>query len=257
MKIKVNRFAAGYLAAFLLCVGCGSLRAQSRTDTLNTLSPKERKQGFQLLFNGTDLGGWRAIGTDKPPAKGWVVENGVLHVLASKEGYAGRGGDIVTVQKFDFFELTFDFRITEGANSGVKYFVMDSIATPGAGLGLEYQILDDEHHPDARLGRDGDRTQGSLYDLIPADKSDPRTRKPIGEWNHGRIVASPDGHIQHWLNGVKVLEYTRGSDRFNDLVAHSKFAGIRGFGKPAVAPILLQDHGNSVYFANIKVRQLK
>jgi hypothetical protein len=255
MKIKVNWFAAACLAA-LMSHG-GSMSAQSRRDTLNTLTPDERAQGFQLLFNGTDLAGWRAIASDRPPGKGWAVENGILHVLPSKEGSPDRGGDIVTVQKFAFFELTFDFRITEGANSGVKYYVMDSAATPKAGLGLEYQILDDEHHPDARLGKDGDRTQGSLYDLIPADKSDPRTRKPIGDWNHGRIVATPDGRVQHWLNGVKVLEYIRGSNRFNDLVAHSKFAGIPGFGKPALAPILLQDHGNSVYFANIKVRSLK
>jgi len=255
MKIKVNRFAAGCLV--LLSFHHGLLSAQSRPDTLNRLSPGEREHGFQLLFNGTDLAGWRAVASEAPPAKGWVVEHGVLHVLPSKEGSPDRGGDIVTVQRFAFFELTFDFKITEGANSGVKYYVMDSAGTPKTGLGLEYQILDDEHHPDAKLGRDGNRTLGSLYDLIPADKSDPRTRKPIGEWNHGRIVATPDGRVQHWLNGIKVLEYTRGSDRFNDLVAHSKFAGIPGFGKPVVAPILLQDHGNSVYFANIKVRQLK
>jgi len=121
---------------------------------------------------------------------------------------------------------------------------------------LEYQILDDERHPDAKLGTEGNRTLSSLYDLIPADKLDARFQKKIGEWNHGKIVVYPNNLVQHWLNGFKVVEYKRGSNIYKVLVAHSKFVKSKNFGLSEKGPILLQDHGDAVFYKNIKIREL-
>jgi hypothetical protein len=228
--------------------------AQSQTAD-NTLSAKEKAAGFTLLFNGKDLTGWRVPLKQTPPEKGWEVVDGTLHVLDSTQG--GKSTDILTMKQYSAFELKFDFKITEGANSGVKYFVAESAQSPKSGVGLEFQILDDEHHADAKLGTEGNRTMGSLYDLIPSIKPKPGLEKKIGEWNHGSIIVYPNNLVQHWLNGLKVVEYERGSGIYKVLVAHSKFAKISGFGLGEKGPILLQDHGNSVFFKNIKIREIK
>jgi len=152
--------------------------------------------------------------------------------------------------------LAFDFKLTEGANSGVKYFVTLSEGNKGSAIGLEYQLLDDVLHPDAKMGRDGNRTLASLYDLIKADKQ-PRFVRKIGEWNQGRILVHPNNKVEHFINGVKVLEYTRGSQEFRDLVAISKYAIWTNFGEAPQGRILLQDHGNEVSFKNIKIKPLK
>ena len=223
---------------------------------INTLSAEEKAQGFKLLFNGKDLTGWRAVLKDVPPEKGWVVESdGSLHVLDSASS-GGRTSDLLTVGQYKSFELKFDFKLTEGANSGVKYFVTESPQSPKAGLGLEYQVLDDERHPDAKLGTEGNRTLASLYDLIPSTKTDPRVHRNIGEWNEGKIVVMPNNIIQHWLNGVKVVEYERGSGIYKVLVAHSKFAKSKDFGLAEKTSILLQQHGDNVFFRNIKIREI-
>ena len=161
----------------------------------------------------------------------------------------------MTEDQYTAFDLTFEFQLTPGANSGVKYFVTLKEQTSGSAIGLEYQILDDDKHPDAKMGRDGNRTLASLYDLITANKS-PRGLKPVGQWNRGRLVVTPDNQVTHYLNGFKVLSYTRGSQEYHDLVAGSKYKDWENFGLAEKGHILLQDHGDKVSFRNIKIKTL-
>jgi len=217
----------------------------------NTLTDREVSDGWQMLFDGTTSTGWRGAHKDAFPEAGWVIENGVLKVLASGGAESKGGGDIVTLNEYGNFHLTFEFKITEGANSGVKYFVTEDYATTGSAIGLEYQILDDQRHPDAKMGRDGNRTVASLYDLIPAAN---KRFNGVGQWNAAQIV-SLNGHVEHWLNGFKVLEYERGSEAYRQLVRESKYKDFAGFGEAEKGHILLQDHGNEVWFRSIKIRQ--
>ena len=223
---------------------------------LNTLSDQEKSQGIKLLFNGKDYTGWRAVHGDKMPKAHWSVQNGEVNVSPSDGSETGN--DIVTNEQYGAFEMTFEFKLTEGANSGVKYFVNEDFDSGGkSGIGLEYQVLDDEKHPDAKLGAAGNRTMASLYDLIPSYKLDKRFQRKIGEWNQGRIVAMPNNTIQHWLNGFKVLEYERKSSIFDVLVARSKYEKFKNFGAGDKGHILLQDHGNNVSYKNMKIKELK
>jgi hypothetical protein len=219
----------------------------------NTLSDNEKRDGWKLLFDGFSSTGWRGAGKVSFPDSGWIIENGIIKVLPSGGAESKGGGDIVTTDEFGSFDLIFEFMITEGANSGVKYFVTEDYASTGSAIGLEYQILDDLRHPDAKMGRNGNRTVASLYDLIPA-ATDKRFNG-IGQWNICHII-SKDGHVEHWLNGFKVLEYTRGSNEFRDLVKESKYNIYPGFGEAEKGHILLQDHGNEVSFRSIKIKPL-
>jgi len=227
----------------------------------NSLSAKEIADGWCLLWDGKTPDGWRGAKLKTFPDHGWKMEDGVLTVLAGTGAESRAGGDIVTRSRFARFELMLDFNITPGANSGIKYFCQPNLdpitgagakAKQGSAIGLEYQILDDARHPDAKKGRDGDRTMASLYDLIPAAST--KKPNPPGEWNHARIVCNDGKHVEHWLNGRKVLEYKRGSKEFRELVAKSKYRNIPGFGEWPDGHLLLQDHGNEVRFRNIKVR---
>ena len=210
---------------------------------LPKLSGKEIKQGWKLLFDGKTSTGWKSYRADRPfPEKGWVIENGVLTIDP-----AGRGGDIVTVEEFSDFELSVDFKIAQGANGGIKYFIL-----PGTNLGCEYQILDDENHPDAKLGKPGTRLQGGLYDVFPPKA---KKDKPVGQWNTARII-SKGNHVEHWLNGKKIVEFERGSAAFKAAKAESKFSNEEKWATPVQSPILLQDHGDVVSFRNIKIRKL-
>jgi len=223
--------------------------------TKNQLTIDEEKNGWELLWDGATTDGWRGARLDDFPDKGWEIKDGVLTVLSSGGEESAAGGDIVTTDLYGDFELKVDFKLTEGANSGIKYYVdTDLNKGPGSSIGLEYQILDDERHPDAKLGNhEGSRTVASLYDLIQADVNKPIN--PIGEWNTARIV-SKDNHVEHWLNGTKVLEYERKSETYRKLVSESKYEKWPNFGEADKGHILLQDHGDHVSFKNIKIKSI-
>jgi hypothetical protein len=223
----------------------------------NHLTDYEKKNGWKLLFDGKTNTGWRSATSEEFPTKpgGWVIRDGTMTILGSAGGEAANVGDIVTRNEYSAFDLSFEFKMSRGANSGVKYFVTLNEDTKGSAIGLEYQILDDKVHPDAKLGRNGDRTLASLYDLIPAKKQE-RFVRPIGAWNTGRIIVYPNNHVEHYLNGVKVLEYERGSKEFKDLVAISKYVIWKNFGEAKEGHILLQDHGFEVNFRSIKLKSL-
>ncbi|MCC6287043.1 MAG: DUF1080 domain-containing protein [Chitinophagaceae bacterium] len=224
--------------------------------TPNALTASEKQNGWKLLFNGINADGWK--GAYKPgfPEKGWKIEHGIITVLSSQGQESNNGGDIVTLEQFSAFDISFDFKLTTGANSGVKYFVTLSENNTGSAIGLEYQVLDDKVHPDAKKGVDGNRTLASLYDLITARKPG-NALHAIGEWNKGRIVVYPDNRVEHYLNGQKVLEYVRGSAAFRALVAVSKYQKWPNFGEAKQGHLLLQDHGDEVSFRSIKIKELK
>ncbi len=222
----------------------------------NTLSDYEKKSGWQLLFDGKSSKGWLGAYKKSFPTGGWEIKDGTLSVIASEGKESANGGDIVSEKKYTAFDLSFQFRLTPGANSGVKYFVTLSENNQGSAIGLEYQVLDDKLHPDAKMGRDGNRTLSSLYDLITAKRQD-RFVRPLGEWNTGRVVVYPDNRVEHYLNGIKVVEYVRGSKEFRDLVAISKYKDWKNFGEAPEGYILLQDHGNAVSYRSIKIKELK
>jgi len=209
---------------------------------LPTLTKKEIKQGWVLLFDGKTSTGWKSYRAGRPfPEKGWVIENGVLTIAPE-----GNSDDIITEELFSNFELSLEFRVTKKANSGIKYFIL-----PGTNLGCEFQIYDDESLTEAQRAN-GTQLQGALYDVI-APKG--VKNKPVGEWNHARIIAN-GAHVEHWLNGKKVVEFERGSDAFKAMVAKSKFKNDEKWSTPTQTPILLQDHGGVASFRNIKIRRL-
>lgn len=219
--------------------------------------------GWVDLFPGGHVDAWRSARSDVFPRKGWTMDSGVLTVEGSGGAESRGGGDIITRARYNNFELELDFRLTPGANSGVKIFVQPNLSSIdpatarttsfGSSIGLEFQILDDQRHPDAKRGRDGDRTLGSLYDLVPASRD--KVVRPMGEWNHVRIV-SQGRHVEFWLNGKMTVEFARGSAAFRSAVARSKFHAIPGFGEWADGHILLQDHGDTVSFRNVRIREL-
>jgi len=219
----------------------------------NTLTDREKKDGWKLLWDGKTTAGWRGAKLPGFPEKGWTIKDGALIVAETGGGEAAVGGDIVTADQFENFELIVEFKITKGANSGIKYFV-DTELNKGAGssIGCEFQLLDDAVHPDAKLGVNGNRTLAGLYDMIPPAGV---RSNGIGEWNRARIVVQGK-HVEHWLNGFKTVEYERATQMWRALVDHSKYTAWPAFGERPKGHILLQDHGNTVMFRTIKMREL-
>lgn len=227
-------------------------------DNYNVLTHSQKDWGWELLYDGKTMDKWRGARSNDFPysdeGMGWDVENGIVKIHESGGAESEDAGDIVTRDLFSNFELLVDFKVTPGANSGIKYFV-DANLNKGTGssIGLEYQILDDDLHPDAKLGaQPGSRTVASLYDLKTAQD---KPIHPVGEWNHAKIISKGD-HVEHWLNGRKVLEYDRNTPEFQELVDESKYAKWLGFGTWTDGNILLQDHGNEVHFRNIFIKKL-
>lgn len=212
--------------------------------TINTVYSQTKKGNNQSLFDGKTVNGWRMAQRDSAPDATWSAENGVLSFDPAK----GHGSDIITRTSFTDFDFSADFKISKGGNSGIKCFLL-----PETNLGCEFQIIDDSKHPDAKLGVNGNRKTGALYDLFPPAANKPY--KGAGVWNTARIV-SKGNHVEHWLNGKKILEYERGSDTFKQAIAASKFKDTQGFATATPSPILLQAHGDKVWYRNIKIREL-
>jgi hypothetical protein len=234
--------------------------AQALQRRVNSLTEEEKAEGWVLLFDGQSFNGWRGIGQPDIPLGHWVIEEGTIKKVPGGEvprqvdGQPVQGGDLMTATTFEDFELSFEWMISPGGNSGIKYNVSEEISLanppPQAAIGFEYQILDDETHPDAANGPT--RTAAALYDLIAPEG---KVLRPVGEYNEARIVFRGP-HGEHWVNGVKVLEFDLDTSQFAELVAASKFRDIPGFAQKRSGHIVLQDHGDAVWFRNIKIRLL-
>jgi hypothetical protein len=255
---KTRAILLGSVVVSLVLAGCHTFAER----TPNTLSKREKEDGWRLLWDGKTTEGWRSARAQEFPNRGWSIKDGELIVGASGGAESRGGGDIITKERFSNFELMVDFKTSSGCNSGIKYLVQPDLPpvtssgernTLGSAIGPEFQILDDANHPDAKAGRDGNRTLGSLYDLIPAAKD--KKPNPIGEWNTARIIVKGN-HVEHWLNGDKVVEYDRDTPAFKELVAQSKFRIMPDFAQWPNGHILLQEHGSLVSFRNIKIRIL-
>jgi hypothetical protein len=228
----------------------------------NKLTPVQKEEGWKLLWDGKTTNGWRGAKLDHFPEEGWSMNDGILKVHSSGGAESRAGGDIVTIEKYRNFILEVDFLLTEGANSGIKYFVDPDLNTgAGSAIGCEYQLLDDRVHPDAKKGVLGNRTLASLYDLIPANAllygQDNREKRfnGIGKWNRARIEVK-GSKVAHYLNGVKVVEYERGTQLWKAIVAYSKYQKWPAFGEAEKGHILLQEHGDEVNFRNVKIKVL-
>lgn len=222
----------------------------------NTLTQKEKDLGWKLLWDGQTTEGWQSAKTlGSFPQQGWTIQDGVLSVNKGDGGESTGGGDIITDRTYKDFILKVEFKITPGANSGIKYFVDPELNKgTGSAIGCEFQILDDERHPDAKLGVKGNRQLGSLYDLIPAPKGVWESYT-IDGWQRAMIVVKGT-HVEHWLNGHKLLSYERDNQMWNALVAYSKYRDWPNFGNAKEGYILLQDHGDQVSFRSIKILEL-
>ncbi len=262
----------GVLLGCGLSAGCGSAEAGDEPQATVDESPAVESVGgpaadagvevWQPLFDGASFAGWRAIAGPEIPPEHWAIEDGVIRKIASADvptapdGQPLVGGDIMTEATYRDFELRFEWKVAPGANSGIKYNVSQAMSAANApataALGFEYQVLDDDLHPDALNGET--RQAAALYDMIPPSADKPL--RPVGEFNEGRIVFV-GGHGEHWLNGVKVLEYDVGSERFDELLAASKYAPVDGFADVRAGHIVLQDHSDDVWYRNIEIRVIE
>ena len=246
------------IACAIIAIACAPPE-QVGTGAPNVLSPAEQRDGWRLLFDGKTFSGWRGLGYDSVPTAHWKIENGAIRKIADgdvprlADGQPAAGGDLMTSDTYRDFELTWDWKISRAGNSGVKYNVSEEIsmaAAPNhAALGFEYQMLDDSLHEDNKVPS---HRAGALYDLIAPTAN--KTLKPVGEWNSSRLVFRGN-HGEHWLNGVKVVEFDLGTPLMDSALARSKYKSIPKFGEKRAGHIVLQDHVDEVFFRNLKIRR--
>jgi len=254
------------ISALALAAGTGvsglNLWQKTSVNQLNTLSAAEKKAGWKLLFDGKTFNGWRSYFETMDPSKGWSIEAGCLKNSKGNGRPRSGGGDIMTVELFTDFDFRIEWSMPPGGNSGIYYLFQERQDKPGitmymgddgrSPVGFEYQLLDDERHQDA-LRNGPDRSTGALYFLVPPNDS--KRLKPIGEFNESRIVVNGK-HVEHWLNGAKIVEYDLGSPALLEAIAKSKYKDVPGYGVKTKTRILLQDHGDEVRFRNIKIRPI-
>lgn len=260
MKSARSLLSQAVLLACVLAPHEASAQARA-SHTPNTLSTAERKAGWKLLFDGKTLTGWRGLGYDSVPTAHWKVDGGAIRKIASgnvakmPDGQPAQGGDLMTTDTFQNFELSWAWKVVPGANSGVKYNVSEemSLAKSGnhAALGWEYQILDDSLSDDGKLPN---HQAGALYDLIAPNGK--KRLRPVGEWNQSRLVFR-GMHGEHWLNGEKIVEYDMGTPAFDAFFQKSKYRNITGFADRRRGHIILQDHGDEAFYRDIKIREFK
>jgi hypothetical protein len=246
------------IIAIVVALGASSLTAQANP---NQLTAAEKAAGWRLLFDGKTLAGWRGLGYDTVPTAHWNVVGGAIHKIPSgnvpkmPDGQPAVGGDLMTVDTFGDWELSFQWKVASGANSGVKYNVDEAFslknASNHAALGFEYQVLDDSLNEDNKLAS---HRAGALYELFAAN--DKKRLEPVGQWNSARIVFKGN-HGEHWLNGQKVVDFDLGTPRMDSALAKSKYRTIKGFADRRTGHIILQDHGDEAYYRAIKIRELK
>ena len=264
MRFMMISVTAAILSALALAAVAGGLSVSQETTVarLNTLSDAEKKEGWRLLFDGKTFNGWRSYFETMEPSKGWSIEAGCFKNSKGNGRPRSGGGDIMTVEQFTDFDFRLEWSMPPVGNSGIYYLFQERQDKPGVGMymgddgkspvGFEYQLLDDERHPDA-LNNGPIRSTGSLYSLIPPNDS--KRLKSTGEFNESRIVVRGK-HVEHWLNGAKIVEYDLGSQALIDAIAKSKYKDVPGFGAKTKTRILLQDHGDEVRFRNMKIRAL-
>ena len=243
---------ANLILVCILAIGIASACGSKGKKAEKAAAPQEK---VLTLFDGTSTDGWRKYDSTAFPSKGWNIDDGALHCKGSGSGEAGGpgGGDIIYDKKFSNFELSFEWKISQGGNSGVFILAQEIPNEPIWKSGLEFQVLDNDKHPDAQLGVNGDRKAASLYDLIPAN---PQNTKPAGEWNQAGILCY-QGTVVFKQNGANVVEFHLWTEDWKKMVENSKFKEFPAFLNPAHEGYIgLQDHGSDVWFKNIKLKEL-
>jgi Domain of Unknown Function (DUF1080) len=258
---RIKRPLEALVALALASLACDKPAQADATPTPNTLTSAEQSAGWRLLFDGSSFRGWRGLGYDSVPTAHWKIENGAIKKVPAGEiprmtdGQPASGGDLMTAEPFDDFELRWEWKIGRAGNSGVKYNVSEQLSMANApnhaALGFEYQLLDDSLHEDNKVES---HRAGALYDLIPPGAS--KSLRPVGEWNSSAVVFRGN-HGEHWLNGAKVVEFDLGTPRMDSILAKSKYRSIQGFEQRRQGHIVLQDHGEEVYFRSLKIRVLR